>query len=305
MTFRTLLRHFREGAKSVFRNGWMSVASVTSIVVSLFILGVFILLVFNVNALADKADSKVQVNVYLNLNVEEQMRSTLQKEIEAMPEVKSLRFVSKDEGMAELSESLGEEGKSILEGFDSEDTNPLPDSFIVTVYEPTTVTFVAEKIGALNESHPEEPILRVKYGEGTVEKLFEITRTVRNVGFIFVAGLALMSIFLISNTIRVTILARRREISIMKLVGATNSFIRWPFFVEGALIGLIGSLITVGLLFIGYDSLHRSIKNDITLSQTLMPLSEIWLPLGGFILLLGVLIGVWGSTLSIRKSLKV
>lgn len=114
-----------------------------------------------------------------------------------------------------------------------------------------------------------------------------------------------MSMFLISNTIRVTILARRREISIMKLVGATNNFIRWPFFVEGALIGFIGSIITVGVLFLGYSRLQAAVKDDITLAQSLIPLGDIWMLLGGLILLLGMLIGIWGSTMSIRKSLKV
>ncbi|WP_106767227.1 permease-like cell division protein FtsX [Paenibacillus faecalis] len=305
MTFKTFLRHLREGAKSVFRNGWMSVASITSIVVSLFILGVFTLLVMNVNSLADKADSEVQISTYLNLNVDKEMAEKISKEIKAMPEVKSLEFVSKEEGMKDLSESLGEEGAELLEGFDGKDQNPLPDAIIVEVIEPTTVPFVADKISALNDKHPEEPIMRVKYGEGTVETLFKITRTVRNIGFVFVAGLGLMSMFLISNTIRVTILARRREIGIMKLVGATNNFIRWPFFVEGALIGVVGSLITVAILFFGYDRLHAAIQDDITLSQSLIPLGDMWLLLGGLILLLGMLIGIWGSTMSIRKFLKV
>ncbi|NMO96672.1 permease-like cell division protein FtsX [Paenibacillus lemnae] len=305
MTFRTFLRHMREGVKSIFRNGWMSVASITSIVISLFILGVFILLVLNVNALADKADSNVQVSAYLNLNVDQELRERVEKEIAIMPEVKEIRFVSKDEGMKDLTESFGTEGQDLLDGFTNEDTNPLPDSFIINVVEPTTVPAVAQKVESLNETYPEKPIMRVKYGEGTVEKLFEITKYVRNIGFIFVAGLGLMSMFLISNTIRVTILARRREISIMKLVGATNTFIRWPFFVEGALIGLIGSLITVGALFLGYSQLHQALIGDITLSQSLIPLSEIWHLLGGLLLLLGMLIGIWGSTMSIRKSLKV
>lgn len=305
MTFRTFFRHLREGAKSVFRNGWMSVASVTSIVVSLFILGVFILLVLNVNALADKADSKVQISTYLNLNVDQKLREKIQKEIQIMPEVKTVRFVSKEDGMKELTENFGEEGKGLLDGFTDKDTNPLPDSLIIEVIEPTTVPFVADKIQALNDTHAEKPVMRVKYGEGTVETLFKITRTVRNIGFVFVAGLGLMSMFLISNTIRVTILARRREISIMKLVGATNNFIRWPFFVEGALIGFMGSFVTIGILFFGYDRLRASVMSDITLSQSLIPLGEIWLMLGGLILLLGMVIGIWGSTVSIRKFLKV
>jgi cell division transport system permease protein len=305
MTFNTFLRHVREGFKNIFRNGWMSVASVTSIIVSLLILGVFIMLVLNVNSLADQADSQVEVNVFLELNVDQSMRETLQKEIAAMPEISKTTFVTKAQGLEELRKDLGDSGKDLLEGFDK-DSNPLPDKIVVEVIEPTTVPFVAEKIEKLNTLHPEKPILKVRYGKGTVETLFTITKLIRNVGFIFVAGLAIMSMFLISNTIRVTILARRREISIMKLVGATNFFIRWPFFIEGALIGLIGSLITVGILFTGYQRLLTAVQGDIALNMLkLMPLEGIWIQLSALLVILGMLVGIIGSTLSMRKFLKV
>ncbi|MFB5763802.1 permease-like cell division protein FtsX [Paenibacillus medicaginis] len=305
MTFNTFLRHMREGFKNVFRNGWMSVASVTSIIVSLIILGVFMLLVLNVNSLVDEADSQVRINVYLELNVEDSLRGTLMKEIGSMPEVSKTEFVPKDQGLKELKADMGEGGEEMLQGFDK-DNNPLPDKIVIEVLEPTTVPGVAKKIEALNEQHPEKPILKVRYGEGTVETLFKITRLIRNVGFVFVAGLGLMSVFLISNTIRVTILARRREIGIMKLVGATNFFIRWPFFIEGALLGAIGSLVTIAILFIGYSRLEASMSQDLSLAMfRLLPLSGLWFQLGGLLLILGVLVGILGSTLSIRKFLKV
>lgn len=304
MTFNTFLRHLREGAKNIFRNGWMSVASIVSIIVSLFILGVFILLVLNVNAIADKADKQVQIRAYLNLNVDQKLRETVQKEIAAMPEVSKIDFISKEQGLEDFRKSMGDEGKELLEGFDK-DNNPLPDAFKIEVYEPTTVPFVSQKIEALNASHADQqPIMKVKYGKGTIETLFKVTRMVRNIGFIFVAGLAVMSMFLISNTIRVTILARRREIGIMKLVGATNTFIRWPFFVEGTLIGLIGSIITVAILFAGYSRLAATVGSDFTLQMSLLPVSDLW-QWGGLLIVLGVLIGMWGTTLSIRKFLKV
>lgn len=304
MTFNTLLRHLREGAKSVFRNGWMSVASIISIIVSLFILGVFILLVLNVNSFADDADSQVQINVYLESNVDEAMRTKVHSDIAAMEEVSQVTFVPKSEGLKDFREKLGEEGKELLEGYD-ENTNPIPDTLKIDVIEPTTVPFVADKISALNEKYAEKPIYKVKYGQGTTEKLFKITRLVRNIGFAFVAGLALMAVFLISNTIRVTILARRREIGIMKLVGATNRFIRWPFFIEGALIGLIGSSVTAGIILFGYNELVATAKSDISLAFQLIPVGEIGLKLAGLLIGLGLLIGIWGSTMSIRKFLKV
>ncbi|MNC65753.1 Cell division protein FtsX [compost metagenome] len=114
-----------------------------------------------------------------------------------------------------------------------------------------------------------------------------------------------MAMFLISNTIRVTILARRREISIMKLVGATNTFIRGPFFVEGALIGLIGSIVCVGALFLGYNQLVNAVKGDITLAIQLVPLHEVGLKISVLLVGIGLLIGIWGSLMSIRRFLKV
>ncbi|MFP4975339.1 permease-like cell division protein FtsX [Paenibacillus sp. CN-4] len=304
MSFKTFLRHLREGFKNVFRNGWMSVASITSIVVSLLVLGVFILLVLNVNSIADRADSQVEINVYLEIGTDQQVREAVQSEIAAMPEVSKIEYVPKEQGLAEFREYMGEEAGEILDTFDK-DNNPLPDAFRVQVIEPTTAPFVAEKIQKLNDGYDNKPIYKVKYGEGIVETLFKVTRTVRNIGFIFVAGLALMSMFLISNTIRVTILARRREIGIMKLVGATNAFIRWPFFVEGALIGLLGSLVTLGILYVGYSSLETSLSGDITLGLRLVSFHEHGLLISGLLVGLGVLIGIWGSTVSIRRFLKV
>lgn len=304
MTFNTLLRHLREGAKNVFRNGWMSVASITSIIVSLFILGVFLLLVLNVNSFADAADSQVEISAYLNSEVDQATREKLQNDIGSMAEVSRVTLIPKAEGLKDFKKKMGDEMKDLLEGYD-EKTNPIPDTLKIEVVEPTTVPYVASKISALSDQYPNDPIYKVRYGQGTIEKLFKITKAIRNIGFAFVGGLALMAMFLISNTIRVTILARRREIGIMKLVGATNMFIRWPFFVEGALIGFVGSAITVALLFVGYNQLVDSVKADITLAFRLIPVGEIGLQVGGLLLGLGLLIGIWGSTMSIRKFLKV
>lgn len=282
----------------------MSVASITSIIVSLFVLGVFILLVLNVNAFADEADSQVQISVYLSSDVDTATQQKLQGTIAEMAEVSRVTFVPKSQGLKDFKEKLGEEAKDLLEGY-TEETNPIPDTLRVEVVEPTTAPFVANKIQALNDEYTTAPIYKVKYGQGTMEKLFKITKAIRNIGFAFVGGLAIMAMFLISNTIRVTILARRREISIMKLVGATNTFIRGPFFVEGALIGLIGSVVCVVALFLGYNQLVNAVKGDITLAIQLVPLHEVGLKISVLLVGIGLLIGIWGSLMSIRRFLKV
>lgn len=305
MRFSTILRHIREGVRNIIRNGWMSFASISSIVISLFILGVFLLLALNVNNLASQIESQVQIKVYLQLEVEQSKIEELRNTIANMPEVKSAEFVSKADGLELLRESLGEDGKDLLEGFD-ETNNPLPDSFTIEVFEPQTISFVANKIKAINEADPTLPITNVKYGQGTVETLFKFTTAVRNIGLVIVAGLALTAMFLISNTIKVTILARRREIAIMKLVGATNHFIRWPFFIEGALIGIIGSAITAGVLLVLYEQLVQMSQFELGLMMIkLVQTQEAAWMVAGILLGIGTLIGIWGSTISVRKYLKV
>lgn len=305
MKVSTVLRHCREGAKNILRNGWMTFASISSIVISLFILGVFLLLALNVNNLASQIESQVQIRVFLQLDTTQAAIDSLQTQIKAIPEISKVEFVSKEKGLELLRESMGEENADLLEGYDKEN-NPLPDSFTVEVYDPHTISFAAKKIEALGQTSETNPFLSIKYGKGTVENLFKITNAVRNIGLVIVGGLAITAMFLISTTIKMTILARRREIGIMKLVGATNHFIRWPFFIEGALIGLIGSVITTVVLLVGYDRLIEASQFDFGLMMIkLVTLKEVGFLVSVLLVGLGTMIGIWGSTISVRKYLKV
>lgn len=305
MKFRTVVRHIREGIKNVVRNGWMSFASASSIFISLFILGVFLLLSLNVNHFAQQIESQVQIRVFLQLNADQKTVDKLNNAIGNMVDVKSVEYVSKDAGLDLLRKSLGEDADYLLEGFDKTN-NPLPDSFTVEVFEPKTIADVANKIKAINNADATKPIMNVKYGQGTVEKLFKATDAVRNIGLIIVIGLGVTAMFLISNTIKVTILSRRREIGIMKLVGATNAFIRWPFFIEGALIGFGASLLTAGALLYGYVKLIAMTKFDLGLAMiTLVEYHDVAFLLTVTLVGIGTLIGIWGSTISVRKYLKV
>lgn len=295
----------REGSKNVIRNGWMSFASISSIAISLLILGIFLLLTLNVNYLAQQIEQQVEIKVYLDLNVPKEQIAPLQNEIAALSQVDKVTFVSKDEGLAYLREKLGENGKQLTEGYEGEN-NPLNDSFTVEVTQPREVASVAQQINAINTGKPSKPIYRVSYGQGTVETLFKVTQIVRYIGLILVAGLALTAMFLIANTIKLTILARRREIAIMKLVGATNSFIRWPFFIEGMLLGLTGSVVPVGLLLYGYYELMNFAQSDFgMLMVKLLPYQQISWIVSGLLLGIGIMIGIWGSMLSVRKFLRV
>ncbi|MDF2718931.1 MAG: cell division protein FtsX [Paenibacillus sp.] len=305
MRISTFARHIREGGKNVVRNGWMTFASISAISISLFVLGIFLLLALNVNRLADQIESQVEIRVYLEVNTSEQQRNTVQRDIAAIAEVSKVTFVSKADGLVILREKMGAEGKELLEGFDG-DNNPLNDSFTVEVSDPRLVGQVAEQIKAIDTRNNPPLIYKINYGKGTVETLFKITDIVRNVGLVFVLLLALTAMFLISNTIKITIVARRREIGIMKLVGATNGFIRWPFFIEGALLGLIGSAIPVVVLLWGYAEFLKYMQVPLGLMLIkLIPLHELILIVPVLLLGIGVMIGVWGSLLSVRKFMKV
>lgn len=305
MRISTFARHIREGGKNVVRNGWMTFASIGAISVSLFVLGIFLLLALNVNRLADQIESQVEIRVYLEVNTSEQQRNAIQRDIAAIPEVSKVTFVSKADGLLILREKMGDEGKELLEGFEG-DNNPLNDSFTVEVVDPRVVGQVADQIKAIDARNNPPLIYKVNYGKGTVETLFKITDIVRNVGLVFVLLLALTAMFLISNTIKITITARRREIGIMKLVGATNGFIRWPFFIEGGLLGLIGSAIPVLVLLWGYAEFLTYMQVPLGLMLIkLIPLQELVLIVPALLLGIGVMIGIWGSLLSVRKFLKV
>ncbi|WP_127582207.1 permease-like cell division protein FtsX [Paenibacillus koleovorans] len=307
MKIETLGRHFREGSRSVLRNGWMSFASISAITISLFILGLFLMLTMNVNYLASQIESQVEIRVYMDIETKPEQVKSVEEQIAKMPDVSKVTFVSKEQGLQILREKLGEDSEELLEGFEGAE-NPLNDSFNVEVREPRLVQQAAQQIEALNilSSVSPPPIYKVSYGQGTVETLFKVTNAVRNVGLVFVLLLGFTALFLISNTIKMTIVARRREIGIMKLVGATNAFIRWPFFIEGAMLGLIGSAVPAGLLAYGYWQFVKFSKLELGLMLIkLLPAGQVMSDITWLLLGIGVFIGVWGSLMSMRKFMSV
>ncbi|GFZ97789.1 cell division protein FtsX [Paenibacillus marchantiophytorum] len=305
MKISTVARHLREGTRNVVRNGWMTFASISSIAISLLILGIFVLITLNVNDIAAQIEDQVEINVYLEVNTSQEQINTLQSQIKGINEVKSIKFVSKEEGLVYLREKLGDSGKALLDGFEG-DNNPLNDAFTIEVDDPRNVAAVADQISALNIGKDPKPIYKVNYGKGTVEALFKVTQIARWVGFGIVILLSFTAVFLIANTIKITILARRKEISIMKMVGATNSFIRWPFFIEGALLGFIGSVIPAALILGGYwKLLHLSSLNLNLLMIELTPFGRIAPTMAVLLLGIGMVIGIWGSLISVRKFLRV
>ncbi|UOF91357.1 permease-like cell division protein FtsX [Fodinisporobacter ferrooxydans] len=296
MKIRTIGRHVREGLKSLGRNGWMSFASISAMTVTLLILGVFLVLAINVNHISNSIESQVEVDVMVKNDVTGQALSDLQTTIQGFPHVQSVSFISKEQGLQILRQRLGQNA-DLLNGLDSQ--NPLPNKFIVKADNASYSDGIAADIQKLPQ------VDKVIYGKETVDKLLTFTKIVRNVGLAFVIGLMLTAMFLISNTIKITIFARRREIEIMKLVGATNGFIRWPFFVEGVMIGVFGALIPGALISIGYTYLVRHVNADYLAIFNLLPANPLVTQVLGVLIVIGIVVGMWGSILSVRRFLKV
>lgn len=295
MKLRTGEYFIQEVFRSLRRNNWMSFASIGTVAVSLFVLGVFLILVLNMNRMASMLESQVQISVYLQDDVKKSDRIDLQSDIEKMQGIDTVKFVDKDAAKERLSERLGDQ-KYLLDALG--DKNPLPDSFEVTVKTPEMVETAAKAIERM------DGVESAKYGQDVVEHLFDITRLMRIFGLVLMLLLAGATIFIISNTIRLTVFARRKEIAIMKYVGATDWFIRWPFLMEGIVLGCIGGILSAIALRSFYAAMAAKIYNTLAFFP-LMPQYPFMNYVTVAIILSGMLIGAIGSAFSLKRFLEV
>ena len=295
MKLRTGEYFIQEVLRSLKRNNWMSFASIGTVAVSLFVLGVFLILVLNMNRMASTLESQVQISVYLQDDLKKQARIDLQSDIEKMQGIDTVKYVDKDEAKERLSERLGDQ-KYLLDALG--DKNPLPDAFEVTVRTPEMVETAAKAIERM------DGVESAKYGQDVVEHLFDITRLMRIFGLVLMLLLAGATIFIISNTIRLTVFARRKEIAIMKYVGATDWFIRWPFLMEGIVLGCIGGILSAIALRSFYAAMAAKIYSTLAFFP-LMPQYPFMNYVTVAIVLSGMVIGAIGSAFSLKRFLEV
>lgn len=295
MKFRTSEYFIAEVLRSLKRNSWMSFASIGTVAVSLFVLGVFLILVLNMNRMASALESQVQISVYLEDSLKKADIESLEKDINNMQGIETVKFVSRDDAKERLAERLGDQ-KYLLDALG--DKNPLPNAFEITVARPDMVETAANALDKM------EGVESAKYGQDVVEHLFDITRLMRIFGLLLMVLLAGATLFIISNTIRLTVFARRKEIAIMKYVGATDWFIRWPFLLEGVVLGFIGGLIAAVALRSFYAAMAAKIYNTLAFFP-LMPQYPFMNYVTIAIILAGMVIGATGSTISLKRFLKV
>lgn len=294
MKFNTIKRHFRESFKSLGRNSWMTIASVSAVTVTLILVGVFALIMMNLNKAASDLENDVEIKVLIDETADETAEKALLAKIEKLPEVAEMTYSTKEEELTDLVKDFGDDFKLF------EQSNPLRNVVYVKASDPQQTVNLAKKIDKFDFTYD------VKYGEGKVEKLFSVLNISRNVGLVLILGLLFTAIFLISNTIRITIIARRDEIEIMKLVGASNSFVRIPFVLEGMWLGVLGSIIPIAVVITLYHNVYKNIAPRLQGEFIqLLEFSPLVYQVSGLLLLIGVLIGVWGSFMSVRKFLKI
>ncbi len=286
----------KEAFGSLKRNYFMTIAALVTVFLSIVVLGGVLVFVYTTDALLAEVESKVEITVYLVTDPDPDPAEVeaMQSEIMSWSEVKSSTFVSKEDALERLKEDF-KDNPEILDGLTG---NPLPASFEIALNDPQTVETVAARFG-------EDPIVdEVSYGKEIADKIFSFTSQARNFLLIFIALLGVVAILLISNTIRLSIFARKREVEIMKLVGATNWFIRWPFLIEGVTVGFFGALLAAVVVLVANSFLVGKIRGSMPFMA--VPLDAVPYVMVTLILLgVGVVIGAVGSGIGLRRFLKV
>ncbi len=293
MRLSTIKYYFREAFQSVLRNSWLSLASIGVVAVSLLILGGSLLLVLNANNIAANLESSVEISVFLKDETSSDQIEELENRIKARPEVAEVHFVSRAQALEEMKKNLGD-NQDVLAGL--EEKNPLPDALRIKTISVEQVEPLARQLESF------EQVDQVRYGQGVVEKLLALSKWVRTAGLVTMLLLGIAAVFLIATTIRLSVFARRKEVGIMKMLGATNWFVRFPFLLEGMFLGLTGSLLAVIAVYFGYLSLIDRIEISLPFFQLVSDRSVL-VPLVEALLGLGLGIGVVGSMISLRKFL--
>lgn len=296
--FRILSRNIRDSFKSVFRNFSLSLASISCITITLIVVAIAIILSFNVNNFADLVEKDVTIVAFLDVNIKEEERQTVLSEIKKLDNIASVTFQSKSEIATDMMNS-SEVFKNIMSGW-TEEESPIQDTFLVKVEDIEKIGQTAKKINAIDK------VELVKYGEGMVEQLVSVFDIVKKISIAAVIALIVVTAFLITNTIKITIFSRRREIEIMRLVGASNINIKVPFIFEGLFLGILGSIIPIVASVYGYVALYDNFDGQLfsPFIKLIEPQPFIYY-LAIVLIVIGMLVGMFGSWKAVRKHLKI
>ncbi|WP_414151346.1 permease-like cell division protein FtsX [Acetobacterium carbinolicum] len=291
----------RDTVKSIERNNLMSAASVLSVIAALIILGIFLILTINVQEVTKDVESKLELKIFLQSDFTDTQGKTIQQALEKSDLIESVTYESAEEALEKFTVSL-EDYAPLLSGYNSEN-NPMPASFVVRVTDPEDM----DEVQKLAMSFSGNGVEYVRYGQEYVEALVSFNKFTNTLSLVVLVVLSMISIFIIYNTIKLTVFARRREIGIMKYVGATNAYIRAPFILEGTLLGLMGAIVAFLIIRITYYYILGLVGGNLFLpvDATLAPPDAVMGQLMFFFLIYGGFIGAVGSIFAIRKFLDV
>ena len=296
--FRILGRNIRDSFKSVFRNFSLSLASISCITITLIVVAVAIILTYNVNNFATLVEKDVTIVAFLDVDITKEETAKVEEEIKKLDNIDEYVYRSKTEITDEMKASSSV-FDSIMSGW-TEEENPLQATFQVKVADIETIGDVASKIQKIDN------VDVVKYGEGMVEQLVSVFDSIKNVSFLVVIALILVTAFLISNTIKITIFSRRREIEIMRLVGASNINIKIPFILEGLFLGIIGSIIPIIITIYGYIAIYNKFGGKLftQIIQLIKPEPFVYM-VSATLIAIGMIVGMFGSWRAVKKHLKI
>lgn len=288
--------YIKEGFNGILRHKAMSMAAIISIIIALFMLGSIIVFGLNVSNIIGDMESSLEVIVFLKDDMPDQAIEQLDGELRNMEGIVDVIYISKADAFEKWKEQFGDQS-DYLEGYTAED-NPLPRSYEVRLKEPS---YADDVVNALNGR---EGIEKVQYNSEVADTLNRLVTAVRWMGLIIVAILLVIAVVIIMNTVRLAVFARRNEINIMKYIGATNWFIRWPFIIEGAVIGLTGSILSLALLKMLYDFAVDKLSSILNMVN-FIPVNDAMNIAMLIIMVTGIVAGIIGSAVSIRRYLKV
>ena len=296
--FRMIGRNFRDAFKSVIRNFSLSIASISCITITLIVVSISMLASYNVDNFTKLIKKDVTIVVFLDKDIKQTEINNIEQSLRLMDNVDSYLFKSKNKVKESMQESSDVFNK-IMSQWDEKE-NPLQDTFLVKVLEIEKIKTTADQIKGLSK------VSVVKYGEGMVDQLISVFKIVEKGTIGLVIALIVVTAFLISNTIKLTIFSRKREISIMRLVGASNISIRIPFVIEGLFLGLIGAIIPVIITIYGYYTLFNYFDGKLFSPFIRLVSPEPFVYMVSLILLtIGMLVGMLGSARAVRKHLKI
>lgn len=297
MIINSFKHYIIDAIKSLRRNKTISLVSSVTVTATLFILGIFLLLMLNVNIGMNNVQSQIEVKVFLEDNINSTQQQNIGEELKTISGVKDIQFEDKADALKKFTQQISENDSSLLNGY-GDSHNPLPNSYLIKLEDPKVSEQVISQIKTM------QGIESIGNDKEFTDKIISISKNVKWIGIALFILMAAVSVFLISNTIKLTIYSRRKEIGIMKFVGATDWFVRWPFIIEGAVIGLIGAIGANILLYYVYKLVFVKINENLLLVNLLSP-SYITQTLQWQFILVGILIGCFASLWSLFKFLKV